>query len=58
MLEELRREGATLLLVDQMARLALSVADRAYVLKSGRIVHEGGSDEIRSDPNLERAYLG
>ena len=57
-LANLRDEGITILLVDQMAGLALSVADRGYILESGRVVHEGPTAEIRNDPALERAYLG
>ena len=57
-LAELRDEGITILLVDQMAALALSVADRGYVIESGRMVHEGTAKEILSAPALERAYLG
>ena len=55
---DLRDEGMTVLLVDQMAALALSVCDRAYVVESGRVVHEGAPDAIRNDAALERAYLG
>jgi branched-chain amino acid transport system ATP-binding protein len=57
-LDRLRKEGMTLLLVDQMAGLALALADRAYVMESGRIVVEGTSAEVASDPSLSRAYLG
>ena len=57
-LAALRDEGVTLLLVDQMANLALQVADRAYVLETGRIVHSGPAAELRNDPELEAAYLG
>ncbi len=57
-LTELRDEGITILLVDQMAALALAVADRGYVIESGRIVHQGSAADIRNDPALERAYLG
>ncbi len=57
-LAELRDEGLTILLVDQMAALALSVADRGYVIESGRVVHEGSAEDIRNEPALERAYLG
>ena len=57
-LAELRDQGMTILLVDQMAALALSVADRGYVLESGAIVHAGVASELRDDPALERAYLG
>ena len=58
LLAELRGEGTTILLVDQMATLALSVADRAYVLQSGTIKHSGSAREVAGDPALMRAYLG
>jgi len=58
LLAELREEGTTILLVDQMATLALSVADRAYVLQSGAIKHSGRAGEVAKDPALMRAYLG
>src|SRR5262249_27794369 len=54
----LRDEGTTILLVDQVAALALSVADRAYVLESGRIAHAGEAAAMRRDPGVVRAYLG
>lgn len=57
-LAALRDEGVTLLLVDQMANLALQVADRAYVLETGRVVHSGSAEDLRNDPELEAAYLG
>lgn len=57
-LAALRDEGVTLLLVDQMANLALQVADRAYVLETGRVVHAGDAETLRNDPELEAAYLG
>jgi ABC-type branched-subunit amino acid transport system ATPase component len=57
-LAELRDQGMTILLVDQMAALALAVADRGYVMESGRVVHAGVAAELRDDPVLERAYLG
>ena len=56
-LDRLRREAATILLVDQMAGLALALADRAYVLEGGRIVARGSADEIARDGALEKAYL-
>ena len=58
LLAELREEGTTILLVDQMAAHALSVADRAYVLQSGAITHSGTAEEVGRDPALVRAYLG
>ena len=57
-LASLRQEGMTLLLVDQMAALALSLADRAYVMEGGRIVAQGTSAEIAADGALAEAYLG
>ena len=56
-LDRLRRESATILLVDQMSGLALSLADRAYVLEGGRIAASGPADEIARDGALEKAYL-
>ena len=58
LLAELRDEGVTILLVDQAAVMALSVADRAYVLQSGTIVHSGSAQDMRNDPALAKAYLG
>jgi ABC-type branched-subunit amino acid transport system ATPase component len=58
LLAQLRDEGVTILLVDQAAVMALSVADRAYVLQSGSIVHAASADALRADPALAKAYLG
>jgi ABC-type branched-subunit amino acid transport system ATPase component/ABC-type branched-subunit amino acid transport system permease subunit len=58
LLAGLRDEGVTILLVDQTAVMALSVADRAYVLQSGAIVHSGSAKELSADPALAQAYLG
>jgi ABC-type branched-subunit amino acid transport system ATPase component len=57
-LDRLRSENMTLLLVDQMAALALALADRAYVLESGQVVASGTAAEIATDPALAKAYLG
>jgi len=57
-LARLRAEGLTILLVEQMAAQALALADRAYVLASGRIIAAGTAAEVRADPALVRAYLG
>lgn len=57
-LANLRDDGVTILLVDQMANLALQVADRAYVLETGKIVKSGTAQELLSDPELEAAYMG
>jgi ABC-type branched-subunit amino acid transport system ATPase component len=58
LLAEIREEGTTMLLVDQAAALALSVADRAYVLQSGTIRHSGKAAEVAQNSALLRAYLG
>jgi branched-chain amino acid transport system ATP-binding protein len=58
LVEEIHREGATVLLVEQNARLALRVSDHAYVLEQGRIVLEGPSRELAADPRVQAAYLG
>jgi branched-chain amino acid transport system ATP-binding protein len=57
-LDRLRAESVTILLVDQMAGLALALADRAYVIEGGRIVASGPAAEIASQGTLEKAYLG
>ncbi|GJD56399.1 ATP-binding cassette domain-containing protein [Methylobacterium dankookense] len=55
---ELRDQGVTILIVDQMAALALTVADRGYVLEQGRVVTAGSAAELAADKGLEAAYLG
>lgn len=57
-LADLRDEGVTVLLVDQMATLALAIADRAYVLENGRVVKSGQASELQKDTSIEAAYLG
>lgn len=52
------RSGVSILLVEQNARLALRLAQRAYVLEAGNVVASGTADEIKSSPDLQRAYLG
>lgn len=54
----LRETGVTVLLVEQLARQALSIADRAYVLETGRITLEGAGRELLDDPKVKAAYLG
>jgi branched-chain amino acid transport system ATP-binding protein len=51
-------QGVAILVVEQNARQALSVADRAYVLETGRIVLEGSAKELAADERVQRAYLG
>jgi ABC-type branched-subunit amino acid transport system ATPase component len=57
-LADLRDEGITILLVDQIAVLALAVADRGYVIDSGRIVRDDSAATLARDPDVEAAYLG
>jgi branched-chain amino acid transport system ATP-binding protein len=57
-LTTIRNEGATVLLVEQDVNLALSGADRGYVMETGRIVHSGLAKELIDDPEVRRAYLG
>ncbi len=54
----LGREGMTILLVEQNARLALEVSQRAYVMESGEITHGGRSSDLLADPRVRAAYLG
>jgi len=57
-LKEINKEGTTILLVEQNARLALKFAQRAYVLENGRLVLEGASADLLNDPDVKKAYLG
>lgn len=54
----LKAHGTTILLVDQNARAALAIADRGYVLETGRIVLHGPARQLLSDPQVQQAYLG
>lgn len=58
MIKHLSEQGTTILLVEQMAKTALSIADRAYVLETGRIVISGNAQEVMHDPRVEESYLG
>ncbi len=58
-LEQLRQEnGTTILLVEQNAKAALKLADRGYVLETGKVILEGESDELMENAEVKRAYLG
>jgi branched-chain amino acid transport system ATP-binding protein len=57
-LEQLGREGMTILLLEQNVRNALAMCNRGYVLENGRIVKEGTSKELLHDPHIQKAYLG
>jgi branched-chain amino acid transport system ATP-binding protein len=54
----LRESGLTILLVEQMAHQALAVADRAYVLETGRVTLQGSGRELLNNPQVQAAYLG
>jgi len=58
MIAELHRQGVSMLVVEQNANMALSIADRGYVLQTGRIVLSGPSDELLRHDELRKAYLG
>lgn len=55
---KLRKEGNTVLLVEQNAKAALGIADRGYVLETGRIILQGTAEELLSNRDVQRAYLG
>lgn len=55
---KLRKDGNTVLLVEQNAKAALRIADRGYVLETGRIILEGSSEDLLSNRDVQRAYLG
>ena len=57
-IQNLNRQGMTILLVEQNARLALSMANRAYVMESGEIILEGSAEELIHDDRVRKAYLG
>jgi len=58
MIEALHRDGLTILLVEQNAQKALTIADYAYVLETGRMVAHGEGKKIAEDPVVKKAYLG
>ena len=57
-LQTLKDEGTTVFLVEQNARMALSMADRGYVLQTGNLVKEGPGRELLEDEEVRKAYLG
>jgi branched-chain amino acid transport system ATP-binding protein len=56
--EEINRQGTSILLVEQNAWMALGIARRAYVLETGSVVLEGDAAELRENPRVKSAYLG
>ena len=57
-IERLHETGTTILLVEQNAQMALSIADRAYVLETGNVTMSGSADELAHDDRVRKAYLG
>ena len=57
-IENLHKAGTTILLVEQNAQAALSVADRGYVLETGKIVTTGTGAQLLESPEIKKAYLG
>jgi len=58
LVERIRAEGLTVLIVEQNVAQVLRVVDRAYVLEAGRVVAEGSSAQLASDPMIRSAFLG
>ena len=58
MIQELHESGITILLVEQNAKMALAVSDRAYVLETGTIYMEGAAADLAEDDRVRKAYLG
>ena len=57
-IQSIRQQGTTVLLVEQNAKKALSIADRAYVLETGKIVLSGKASDLINDESVKKAYLG
>ncbi|MEG2709016.1 MAG: ABC transporter ATP-binding protein, partial [Vagococcus sp.] len=57
-IQEINQQGTTVLLIEQNAKMALSIADRGYVLETGKIVLEGSGQELLNSPDIQKAYLG
>ena len=57
-IKEIRKQGTTIMLVEQNANLALTVADRGYVIETGEIVLQGPCSSLKTDPAVQRSYLG
>jgi len=57
-IQEINRQGTTIFMVEQNANMALSIANRAYVLQTGMVVLSGAADELRRNPLIREAYLG
>lgn len=57
-IQEINASGTTIMLVEQNANMALSIAHRAYVLETGEVVLQGPADELAANPEVRKAYLG
>jgi branched-chain amino acid transport system ATP-binding protein len=57
-IKQLHKEGTTILLVEQNARMALSVANRGYVMQTGEVVLQDSADNLRANAMVRKAYLG
>lgn len=57
-IQEVNKQGITILLVEQNARMALSISDRAYVLETGHITIQGKAGDLLNDERVKKAYLG
>jgi len=57
-IQEINQQGTTILLVEQNAKAALRLANRAYVMETGKIVMQGRASELENDPGIKKAYLG
>lgn len=57
-IEEIHKEGTTILLIEQNAHMALSIADKGYVLETGKIVIQGPAKELLESEDVRNAYLG
>ncbi|EQC81143.1 Branched-chain amino acid transportATP-bindingprotein LivF [Enterococcus sp. HSIEG1] len=57
-IQEIKQQGTTVLLIEQNAKMALSIADRGYVLETGKIVLQGSGQELLESDEVKKAYLG
>ena len=57
-MKEIRNAGMTVLIVEQRMAECLEIADRAYILQTGRVLMQGHASEIKTNPDVRKAYLG
>ena len=58
LIQDINKIGTTVLLVEQNARMALAIANRGYVLETGKVIMQGDAKELLKDENVKKAYLG